>query len=121
PRWQSRWLRRWARHLVFDFDDAVLYRDSYNARGPHCAQRRARFTELMGLADVVLAGNGFLAECATRHGAAAEKVRIMPTCVDTDRLPATAYRDDKGPIDLVWVGSSSTLQGLERDRETLEA
>ncbi len=41
PGWQLRELRRPARRLVFDFDDAVLYRDSYDPRGPHC-RRRAR-------------------------------------------------------------------------------
>ncbi len=37
PTWQLYLLRRAARHLVFDFDDAVLYRDSYDARGLHSA------------------------------------------------------------------------------------
>ena len=37
PGWQLRALRRKARRLVFDFDDAVLYRDSYDPRGPHLA------------------------------------------------------------------------------------
>src|SRR3954469_12017293 len=32
PRYQLRELRRRARYLVFDFDDAVLYRDSYDRR-----------------------------------------------------------------------------------------
>src|SRR4051794_34451640 len=34
PRWQFWQLRAQARRLVFDFDDAVLYRDSYDPRGP---------------------------------------------------------------------------------------
>src|SRR5712671_2033096 len=34
PAWQLLALRRKARRLVFDFDDAVLYRDSYDPRGP---------------------------------------------------------------------------------------
>ena len=34
PAWQLRILRRAARRLVFDFDDAVLFRDSNDPRGP---------------------------------------------------------------------------------------
>ena len=47
PAWQLAILRRHSRHLVFDFDDAVLFRDSYDKRGPHsawrCAGLRRRF------------------------------------------------------------------------------
>ncbi len=34
PGWQFHILRRAATRLLFDFDDAVQYRDSYDARGP---------------------------------------------------------------------------------------
>src|SRR5438874_2024739 len=87
PRWQIRLLRRSARHLVFDFDDAVLYRDSYDPRGPDCPRRAARFAEVVRLADAVLAGNDFLADCAVRAGARADRVRVIPTCIDMDRYP----------------------------------
>ena len=35
PAWQLATSAGSARRLVFDFDDAVLYRDSYDPRGPH--------------------------------------------------------------------------------------
>src|SRR5947209_14025320 len=53
PGWQWLELRRRARHLVFDFDDAVLYRDSYDPRGPHCRRRARRFSRAVRLADTV--------------------------------------------------------------------
>ncbi len=64
PAWQLAILRRHARHLVFDFDDAVLFRDSYDKRGPHSAWRRRRFSATARIADAVVAGNDFLADCA---------------------------------------------------------
>jgi glycosyltransferase involved in cell wall biosynthesis len=116
PRWQLNRLRSRARRLIFDFDDAVLYRDSYDPRGPHCRRRAARFARIVRAVDVVIAGNDFLADCALRHGAPAEQVRVIPTCVDTRRYqPATQDRGASG-LDLVWIGSSSTLQGLEQRR-----
>ena len=63
--WQLRLLRRQARLLVFDFDDAVLYRDSYDPRGPHCPRRLRRFSATVQASDVVIAGNDFLADCAS--------------------------------------------------------
>lgn len=122
PGWQVDELRKRVRHLVFDFDDAVLYRDSYDPRGPHCRKRAGRFARIVQLADTVIAGNDFLADCALRAGARPDRVRVIPTCVDTEQyrprvsLPAGAA----SPLDLVWIGSSSTLQGLEQQRPLWE-
>jgi glycosyltransferase involved in cell wall biosynthesis len=124
PRWQVRMLRRRARHLVFDFDDAVLYRDSYDLRGPHCSRRAARFAAIVQVADTVIAGNDFLADCAVRSGARPERVRVIPTCIDIHRYPPPDHSGSEprpleerdAGLDLVWIGSSSTLQGLERRR-----
>ena len=68
PAWQLAILRRSARHLVFDFDDAVLFRDSYARRGPYSHVRQERFAATVRAADTVIAGNDFLADCALRAG-----------------------------------------------------
>jgi glycosyltransferase involved in cell wall biosynthesis len=115
PNWQLAELRRHARHLVFDFDDAVLYRDSNDPRGPHCRRRARRFAATVAAADAVIAGNDFLADCALRAGARPESVEVIPTCLDIDRYrPVAQASPDKSSLDLVWIGSSSTLKGLER-------
>ncbi|WP_406695469.1 glycosyltransferase family 4 protein [Singulisphaera sp. Ch08] len=123
PGWQVRELRRRSRHLIFDFDDAVLYRDSYDPRGPHCRKRAGRFARIVQLADTVIAGNDFLADCALRAGARPERVRVIPTCVDTDQYTPRAFGEERAGasrLDLVWIGSSSTLQGLEQQRPLWE-
>src|SRR5512135_1829538 len=120
PTWQLQRLRRRARHLVFDFDDAVLYRDSYDPRGPFCHRRAARFAAIVRSADAVIAGNGFLADCALRSGANAGRVHVIPTCIDTERYRASEDRAERAGLDLVWIGSSSTLQGLELQRPLWE-
>jgi len=116
PRWQIRMIRQRSRRLIFDFDDAILFRDSYDPRGPQCPRRAARFAAVVGLADVVIAGNEFLAGCASRGGARAGRIAVIPTCVDIDAYPPST-RAGPGPgLDLVWIGSSSTLRGLELQR-----
>lgn len=120
PAWQLDLLRRAARRLVFDFDDAVLYRDSYDPRGPLCRRRGARFARTVRRADAVLAGNDFLAECALRAGARPERIRVLPTCVDTARYRPATPDPARDGLHLVWIGSSSTLQGLEGQRPLWE-
>lgn len=112
PGWQLAFLRNQAERLVFDFDDAVFLRDSYSDKGLHHPRKMRRFVETVRAADAVVAGNGFLAANAARH-CAADRVHVIPTCVD----PARYVPRDPGEVSdgktLVWIGSSSTLQGLE--------
>jgi glycosyltransferase involved in cell wall biosynthesis len=154
PRWAVALLRRRARRLVFDFDDAVWLRDSYSAKGFDDPKRAARFRAIVRACDLVIAGNEHLAAEARRFAPAA-RVRVIPTCVDVGRYqknptPPAPLPEGRGEEDvdtsqswtaregsfsplpsgrgaggvglrLVWVGSSSTLKGLERFAPTLSA
>jgi glycosyltransferase involved in cell wall biosynthesis len=111
-------LRRFARRLLFDFDDAVWLRDSYSAKGFHHAKRQRRFRAMVKRCDGVIAGNRFLAEEAAKFN---PHVTVIPTCVDTTAYPPADHSRPPGDARLVWVGSSSTLQGLERNAEMLNA
>jgi glycosyltransferase involved in cell wall biosynthesis len=112
PAWQLRVLRRRARFLVFDFDDAIGLRDSYDRRGPGSPRRSHRFRETVRMADTVIAGNDFLADCALRAGARPECVRVIPTCVATEHYTPRTEASRRSGVDLVWIGSSSTLRGI---------
>lgn len=119
PRWALALLRRRAKHLIFDYDDAVWLRDSYSAKGLHDPKRAARFRATVRACDVVIAGNEFLAEEARRF-VPADRVRVIPTCVEPAHYPVAAHAA-RDAFRMVWVGSSSTLKGLERFGETLRA
>jgi glycosyltransferase involved in cell wall biosynthesis len=119
PLWLLPLLRRVAPLLVFDFDDAVFLRDSYSPRGCACPRRARAFAAVVRAADLVVAGNSFLADQASLW-TAADKVRQVPTCVDLGRY-APAEHTRVGPAArLVWIGCGSTLRGLARARAVLE-
>ncbi len=118
PRAELAALRRTAKCLVFDYDDAVWMRDSYHPRGPASRKRARRFARTVGAADVILAGNGFLAENA-RHTPAT--VAVVPTVVDSGAYPAAVHTRRGGDCLLTWVGTSSTLQGLALASEHFRA
>jgi glycosyltransferase involved in cell wall biosynthesis len=115
-----RLLRRRAQRLLYDFDDALLYRDSHQA--PHFVSlgRTWRFRSLMAAADTVLAGNAYLAELAAAAGAKGE-IHVIPTCVDVLSYPLPDRPERVGrDVRLVWIGSSRTLLYLEGLRPVLE-
>jgi glycosyltransferase involved in cell wall biosynthesis len=115
PAWQLSLLRRSVKKLVFDFDDAVFQRDSYADHGPASSSREAGFARMVGAADAIVAGNAYLAERAVACGAG-DKVHVVPTCVDPDRY-SLARHERTGPgLQLAWIGSASTMQGLEQSR-----
>ncbi len=111
-------LRRFARKLLFDFDDAVWLRDSYSEKGFHSGKRQRRFRATVRRCDVVIAGNRFLADEVRPLN---PNVVVIPTCVEPTAYPLAEHTRPAGDARLVWVGSSSTLQGLERNREMLDA
>jgi glycosyltransferase involved in cell wall biosynthesis len=119
PAWQLRLLRRRVQWLVYDFDDAVFLRNSYSPRGHDSAARSRRFDEMVRNADIVVAGNEFL-----RHQAMAVadpgRVWVIPTCVDAARYPLALHEPDRKPVQLIWVGSASTIRGLEQLAPILE-
>ncbi|MFL5328456.1 MAG: glycosyltransferase family 4 protein [Gemmataceae bacterium] len=117
PRWQLALLRQRVRRLAFDFDDAVYQRDSYHRKGPQCLKLWPRFAATMRAADIVVAGNSWLADRALDEGARA--VRLIPTCIDVGKYRASSHRQS-GNLTLVWVGTASTIQGLARARPLLE-
>lgn len=119
PAWQLRRLRRGVRHLIYDFDDSIFLHSSYHPDGQGCPRRFEQFRHMIQTADAVIAGNEFLREQAEAF-AAPDKVFCIPTCVDVDRYALAQHAEDDLEVTLAWIGSASTLRGLERNRELLE-
>jgi glycosyltransferase involved in cell wall biosynthesis len=119
PHWKFALLRRAAPRLLFDFDDAVFLRDSYSAKGLHSGRRLTRFTRTVAQADAVIAGNAFLVEEASRWNNGS-RIHLIPTCVDPAAYSVAEHRRAGDGVELVWIGSSSTLKGLNIIRPMLE-
>jgi glycosyltransferase involved in cell wall biosynthesis len=104
-------LRRAARYLIFDFDDAIFQRDSYQQK-LESPRRLARFQAMVQAADQVFAGNDYLAEVVSQHTSSA-KVTVVPTCLDVNRYDVARHEREGEGVRLAWIGSASTLRGLE--------
>jgi glycosyltransferase involved in cell wall biosynthesis len=119
PWWRLELLRRASRRLLFDFDDAVFYRDSNRRLGPESSRRSRRFAATLRMADAVLAGNRFLVEQAARE-TAPSKLHLFPTCIDLTAYPAVTHTRGLAETRLVWIGSRSTAPSLFEARPGLQ-
>lgn len=111
------WLRRYARKVIYDFDDAIMYYDAHPERKPSHRKHTKPFERTVKLANMVIAGNSYLAELAEEFN---PNVEILPTGLDinTYRCQVEPKNDDK--IRLVWIGSKSTLGHLAEIKPALE-
>jgi hypothetical protein len=97
-------LRRAARRLVYDFDDALCYRPVVPFRS---ALREARFFRTVARADLILAGNRHLAGLARLR---ARRVLVLPSTVEIPSAPRPPLLPDPTAV---WIGQKATLPYLE--------
>jgi len=120
PVWQLALLRRYARRLIYDCDDAVFQRDSYNRKGPESWSRTARFWAAVYAADAVIVGNDHLRRQTVEY-VERSRVHRIPTCVEPQLYRPVRHRRRGAEARLAWIGQRSTLGSLYRARECFAA
>ncbi len=117
--WWALWyIRQKSNILIYDFDDAVLFRDS-DTRHFHSASRARRFNHTLKQADLVIAGNDYLRNLVQP---VTENVIVIPTAIDTRAYIPRASRDDAPHfITIGWIGSRSNLVFLKALIETINS
>jgi glycosyltransferase involved in cell wall biosynthesis len=110
-------LRRLSKRLIYDFDDAVMYKDGPASDKQHARQRR-RFAATAAQADLLIAGNDYLSEEAR----ACHRPTIMiPTPLDMTRYTPKAPKSDaSGDVVIGWIGSRGTVKYLKEIAPALE-
>lgn len=100
------YLRKKAKKIIYDFDDAIMYTKSKYSKS---TKRYERFKFMMGVADLVISGNKYLADLAGEEYR--DKAVIIPTVIDVARYPLHS-RGNSG-ITLGWIGTRSTQVYLD--------
>lgn len=97
--------------LIFDFDDAIWQMDvSAGNRHLKWLKNPGKTASLIAMADLVIAGNDYLAEYARHHN---PKVVVIPTVIDTDLyMPSVSSPSHK--IIIGWTGSHTTIVHLQQ-------
>jgi len=108
-------LRRHSSQIAYDFDDAVMYNPKMPDRDN--GRRFRAFRRTVRLADLVIAGNDYLAELARTHNT---NVSVVPTGLDTQAYREQVRPESDGKIRLVWIGGRATLPFLQQISPALE-
>jgi glycosyltransferase involved in cell wall biosynthesis len=94
-------LRSVARRLIYDVDDAVMYASN----GDYHPRRRGRFAATVRAVDLVVCGNQFLADEASRD---TDRILVVPTCINTDAYRPGLRTANSQSLTIGWTGSRST-------------
>lgn len=101
--------------LVVDYDDALFHRYDQHANALVRRMFGEKIERVMRGADLVLAGNDYLADRAKAAGAS--EVEWLPTVVDLIRYAphsqSRAVADESSPMVVGWIGSPSTAGYLK--------
>jgi glycosyltransferase involved in cell wall biosynthesis len=103
--------------LVVDYDDAVFHRYDQHRFGLVRKVLGNKIDAVMRRADIVMAGNAYLATRAKQAGAM--RVELLPTVVDASRY-AVIDKKDSSLITIGWIGQPSTAKYLVQLMPVLE-
>ena len=103
-------LRKRARRIIYDFDDAIMYRNS-KAKDPFSQTRRRRFVQMIQASDFIIAGNEFLKKEVVSLNT---NVEVIPTSIDEDRYHLKDYENKKERVTLGWIGDHGSIHYLEK-------
>ena len=97
-------IKRYARRIIYDFDDAVMFRSTYNEKKNYSYIRQQSFARTARHAFHVIAGNDYLQSLALQYN---QQVSVIPTVIDTT-LYTPQERQLHQRIRIGWIGSESS-------------
>jgi glycosyltransferase involved in cell wall biosynthesis len=106
------YIRKNSGKIIFDIDDAIMYRSSSSPR-PHSFSRRLKFRRMVKGSDVVTVGNQFLKNEVLKVDPGKE-VFLIPTSIDTDLYPKKKGVSHRPEIILGWIGTKGNLRYLQK-------
>jgi len=106
--WELNYIRHQSRKLMYDFDDAVMFKRGEKMDPANPSERKS-FGKTVRLCDWVVAGNAYLQEHAATFSRA---VSVLPTPVDTASYIPREMDANSETIVIGWLGSKSTVHYL---------
>ncbi len=106
------WIRKKSSKILFDLDDAVMYRSSSSPH-PHSLSRWLKFRSMVKGSHVVTVGNQFLKNRVLKVDPE-KRVFVIPTSIDTHLYPRKKKISNHDEIVLGWIGTQGNLKYLKK-------
>lgn len=113
------WIRKKSPKVLFDLDDAIMYRSSSSPH-PHSLSRLLKFRWMVKGSDVVTVGNQFLKSEVLKVDRK-KAVFVIPTSIDMNLYPQKKNVSHRSEIILGWMGTKGNLKYLEKLEPVFEA
>lgn len=105
-RWAIWYIRKKSKLFIYDFDDAVMFRDS-NSRNFYSSSNLSQFKNTIKKSDLIIAGNNYLKSFAEPFS---KNITVVKTSIDTKKyLPKSSITRTKELITIGWIGSHPNL------------
>lgn len=109
-------LKHAKKKILYDFDDAVMFKNSLS-KEPYSIRRTMSFKRMLRYTDLVIAGNEFLRQEASQYH---DNVKVLPTPIDAERYREKKhYKNDR--VTLGWIGDHGSIHYMERYKDVWEA
>ncbi|HOJ42559.1 MAG TPA: glycosyltransferase family 4 protein [Syntrophorhabdaceae bacterium] len=109
------YLKQKKKKTIYDFDDAVMFRNSL-AKNPYSLRRRLSFKRMLTYTDMVIAGNNFLKKEAQKYH---DNVKVLPTPIDGDRYTQKEYGENE-IVNIGWIGDHGSIHYMESYKDVWE-
>jgi len=106
-----------AKRVVYDLDDAVMYKNTL-ADSPYSKTRQRRFATMVRLCDCVIAGNSFLKEKAQEYNLSVE---VIPSSIPNEKYRLKDYSVRSDVVTIGWIGDHGSIHYLMRIKGVLES
>jgi len=94
--------------LIFDFDDSIWLQNVSDANKKfNWLKNYNKTSKIIGYADLVIAGNRYLANYALKYN---KRIEIIPTTIDTQLYYSRNKNTNKKNVCIGWTGSTTTIQ-----------
>jgi glycosyltransferase involved in cell wall biosynthesis len=109
-----RLVKRFAKHIIFDFDDAIYTPPDPQAHDEQTRSfyrvRKERLNYTLQSVRRVIVGSHYLAAYARQHQPC---VDIIPSSIDIEQYTVKRERTEAFPITIGWIGSPENLADLK--------
>jgi glycosyltransferase involved in cell wall biosynthesis len=116
PAWPERRIERLKVPYIVDYDDAIFHNYDRNRLGIVRGLLGGKIDDVMRRANIVVAGNDYLADRARLAGSA--RVEIVPTVIDLERY-AVSSEQTHACFNVGWIGTPITAPYIQAVRTSL--